>query len=540
MKTKFHEYLTMFRKQKGFTQAQMAEKLEISRSTYTNYEAGNRSPDLEGLERISEILGCSLDELFGRSSVKLPDMIREEPSSYHVNVKAPQKRRDRRLAIGTQDFRKLRERKAYYVDKTQMVEEFLDSWYEVTLITRPRRFGKTLNMSMLAEFLDCTKNSGDLFADTWVSDSYVMEEMNQHPVIFLSFLNVKGDCPERMLDELSITLKMEYDRYFPIINDGTLPDREKEIFYKNYECFRQKSSIEEKKSCIGHAIAELCQVLEAYYGKKVYLLLDEYDTPFISANDRGYYSEMRDILAEMLTSSLKGNPSLERAVLTGIQRVAKENIFSGLNNLIVCTVKDPEYSDCFGFTEEETAGLLEYCGVEFTEEVRTMYDGYLFGTTEVYNPWSVSCYAARKRLEPYWVNTSENSIIKNAFAQRGESFVQKYNELIEKGTVDTRVDLSVSYYEEPDDASLWGLLLNAGMLTIQERMEEGIYKLRIPNFEVREAFRELTAFYLKLEDGHIFEMLRCLRIEAMEKFAEQYQRILLKLPSYHDLKIGNC
>ena len=196
MKTKFHEYLTMFRKQKGFTQAQMAEKLEISRSTYTNYEAGNRSPDLEGLERISEILDCSLDELFGRSSVKYADMIREDPPSYHVNVKAPQKRRDRRLAIGTQDFRKLRERKAYYVDKTQMVEEFLDSWYEVTLITRPRRFGKTLNMSMLAEFLDCTKNSGDLFADTWISDSYVMEEMNQHPVIFLSFLNVKGDCPE--------------------------------------------------------------------------------------------------------------------------------------------------------------------------------------------------------------------------------------------------------------------------------------------------------------------------------------------------------
>ena len=154
MKTKFHEYLTMFRKQKGFTQAQMAEKLEISRSTYANYESGNRSPNLEALEYISEILGCSMDDLFGKTMVQSS---RRGPG--------------RRLAIGTQDFRKLRERKAYYVDKTQMVEEFLESWYEVTLITRPRRFGKTLNMSMLAEFLDCTKDSAALFADTRISGS---------------------------------------------------------------------------------------------------------------------------------------------------------------------------------------------------------------------------------------------------------------------------------------------------------------------------------------------------------------------------------
>lgn len=539
MKTKFHEYLTMFRKQRGFTQAQMAEMLEISRSTYTNYESGNRSPDLDGLERISEILECSLDGLFGRPSLGYADRISEGPSPYHVHVKTPRKGQGRRLAIGTQDFRKLRERKAYYVDKTQMVEEFLESWYEVTLITRPRRFGKTLNMSMLAEFLDCTKDSADLFAGTRISGSYVMEEMNRHPVIFLSFLNVKGGSAERMLDELRITLKREYERYLSVVNDGTLPDVYTKMFGSNYGCLCGIGSEEEKKGCISRAISELCQVLEAYYGRKVYLLLDEYDTPFIAANAKGYYGEMRDFLAGMLTSSLKGNPSLERALLTGIQRVAKENIFSDLNNLIVCTVKDPEYSDCFGFTEEETERLLDYCGVELTEEVRTMYDGYLFGTTEVYNPWSVSCYAARKELEPYWVNTSENSIIKHAFGQRGESFAGKYNELIEKGAVEARVELAVSYYEEPDDASLWGLLLNAGMITIQEETEDKNCRLRIPNYEVREAFQELTAFYLKLEDGDISDMLGCLRTEAMEKFAEQYRRILLRLPSYYDLKSEN-
>lgn len=420
-----------------------------------------------------------------------------------------------------------------------MVEEFLESWYDVTLITRPRRFGKTLNMSMLAEFLDCTKSSAELFAGTRISGSYVMEEMNRHPVIFLSFLNVKGDNADRMLDQLGWTLKNEYGRFDSLINDGTLSDNERNKFNHIYECLWPMKDRKELESCLVNGIASLCRILEEYYGKKVYLLLDEYDTPFISANANGYYDEVRGILSEMLTSALKGNTSLERAVLTGIQRVAKENIFSDLNNLIVCTVKDPDYSDCFGFTEEETAGLLEYCGVEFTEEVRTMYDGYLFGENEVYNPWSVSCYAARKKLEPYWVNTSENSIIKDAFAQSGESFAKKYNELIEKGTVDTEMELSVSYYEEPDDSSLWGLLLNAGMVTIQDEMEEGIYKLRIPNYEVREAFQKLTAFYLKVENGHISDMLRSLRTGAIENFAEQYQHILLRLPSYHDLTSEN-
>lgn len=539
MKTKFHKYLTMFRKQKGYTQAQMAEKLEISRSSYTNYETGNRSPDLEGLERISEILDCSLDELFGRARAGVPGLICEETAPYKADLKISHGGTVRRLAIGTQDFRKLRERKAYYVDKTLMIEEFLESWYEVTLITRPRRFGKTLNMSMLAEFLDCTKDSGDVFAGTKISSSYVMQEMNGHPVIFLSFLNVKGERAERMLDQLGSTIREEYKRYYGIINDGTLPDAQRDEFNHIYNSLWPVKDRKEAEGYFVNSITSLCRILESYYGKKVYLLLDEYDTPFISANAKGYYAEVRDILAEMLSASLKGNPALERAVLTGIQRVAKENIFSDLNNLIVCTVKDPEYSECFGFTEEETESLLEYCGVELTDEVRTMYDGYRFGETEVYNPWSVSCYAARKKLEPYWVNTSENSIIKDAFSQRGESFAQNYNELIEKGTTDTEVELLVSYYEEQDDASLWGLLLNAGMVTIREKVEKGIYKLRIPNYEVREAFRELTAFCLKLEEGHISEMLRCLRMETMERFTEQYKRILLKLPSYHDLKNEN-
>lgn len=556
MKTKFPEYLAMFRSQRGYTQAQIAEKLKISRSTYANYESGNRSPDLEMLERIGDVLNCSLDELFGRSSNRYDsaysnssmstasvNVVCEEKHPYHVNMERKKEavpgRRKRKLAIGVQDFRFLRERKAYYVDKTQMVPEFLDSWYQVTLITRPRRFGKTMNMSMLAEFLDCTKDSAEIFAGTKISRSEWVSEMNQHPVVFLSFLNVKADSASMMAAQLGGALRGEYERYSPIIKDSSLPEEQKDSFNQIYNSLRSPDDDVESRKSIVNSIAVLCQVLEMYYGKKVYLLLDEYDTPFISANSGGYYDEVREMLTGMMRSALKGNPSIEKALLTGIQRVAKENIFSGLNNLVVCTVKDSDYEDCFGFTEEEVRDLLDYCGVPFTGEVKEMYDGYQIGMTDLYNPWSISCYAARRKLESYWVNTGENSIIKNAMEQRDDSFVRDYNTLIEQGKVEVQAELATAYYEKADDASLWGLLINAGMVTIQEQTDEDHFLVRVPNQEVWKAFRELTAFYLRVEEGHIGTMLYDLEAGKMDRFAEDYQGILMKLPSYHDLKSEN-
>ena len=556
MKTKFPEYLAMFRSQRGYTQAQIAEKLKISRSTYANYESGNRSPDLEMLERIGDVLNCSLDELFGRSgnrydsaysnssmSTASVNVVCEEKHPYHVNMERKKEavpgRRKRKLAIGVQDFRFLRERKAYYVDKTQMVPEFLDSWYQVTLITRPRHFGKTMNMSMLAEFLDCTKDSAEIFAGTKISRSEWVSEMNQHPVVFLSFLNVKADSASMMAAQLGGALRGEYERYSPIIKDSSLPEEQKDSFNQIYNSLRSPDDDVESRKSIVNSIAVLCQVLEMYYGKKVYLLLDEYDTPFISANSGGYYDEVREMLTGMMRSALKGNPSIEKALLTGIQRVAKENIFSGLNNLVVCTVKDSDYEDCFGFTEEEVRDLLDYCGVPFTGEVKEMYDGYQIGMTDLYNPWSISCYAARRKLESYWVNTGENSIIKNAMEQRDDSFVRDYNTLIEQGKVEVQAELATAYYEKADDASLWGLLINAGMVTIQEQTDEDHFLVRVPNQEVWKAFRELTAFYLRVEEGHIGTMLYDLEAGKMDRFAEDYQGILMKLPSYHDLKSEN-
>ena len=363
--------------------------------------------------------------------------------------------------------------------------------------------------------------------------------MNRHPVVFLSFQNVKASAPDEMLRLLGRAVCSEYRRYYSLISSSALPEEELRQFYEVYSVISSRENAAALKEVIGSSVVVLCNVLELYFGRKVYLLLDEYDTPFISANSGGYYSEVRDVLAGMLSFALKGNPSIEKALLTGIQRVAKENIFSGLNNLVVCTAADADYSDCFGFTEEETRELLEYCGGQFTDEVRDMYDGYRIGDCELYNPWSVSCYCARKRPESYWVNTGENSILKNALAQQRSTFAEKYNTLVEEGKITVKAELSTAYYEKPNDASLWGLLINAGMVTIEERKSEEDFTVRVPNQEVWKAFQELTAFYLQVDEYEIGTMLGYLKTGDIDKFAEAYRKVLLELPSYHDLKDEN-
>ena len=534
----FCKHLLEYRKRAGYSQKDMSGKLLIEESLYSQYENGTAEPGFDALIRIADVLKCSLDELFGRGRFYRGDasdysMVREAPVQYENS------RVKKKVLIGLQDFRRLRELNAYYVDKTMMIGEFLDSPYQITLITRPRRFGKTMNMSMLAEFLDCTRDSKAIFAGTKISRTEWMAELNQCPVIFLSLLEIKSDTAEGMLWQLSGRIREEYKRYYNMLNSGKLSGDQVEEFNHIYNVLAHVQSKEQWKNCVIRSILVLCEVLSSYYGKNVYLLIDEYDTPFMSANTNGYYSEVRSVLAGFLSTSLKGNPYLERAILTGIQRVAKENIFSGLNNLTVLTVNDSEYEDCFGFTEEEVRKLLNDFDLEFTDEVKEMYDGYRFGNKDIYNPWSVTNYAVRKRLAPYWVNTAENSILKDALRERGTTFEKEYNKLIETGEITTVVSLTTAYYEHQSDASLWGLMVNAGMLTIQENMGDDYYTLRIPNQEVWSAFRELAAFSLQIDEGDMQKLFMELVRGNIDEFAERYQNILLTLPSYHDLQCEN-
>lgn len=378
-----------------------------------------------------------------------------------------------------QKFRRLRELNAYYVDKTMMIGEFLDSPYQITLITRPKRFGKTMNMSMLAEFLDSASDSKAIFEGTKVSRTEWMAELNQYPVVFLSFLNVKSDCSKGLLELIGETVKKEYERYSFLINASTLPDREKEKISKIYRTLADIRKTESWRICIIESIRTLCEVLSLYYGKNVYLFIDEYDTPFMSANTNGYYPEVRSVLAGFFSTSLKGNPYLERAMLTGVQYVIERNAYDGINNMTVLKVTDFEYEDCFGFTEEESRKLLEYCNLQFTNELKEIHGGYQFGRKELYNPWSVINYA---------MNKGGCNYLRHRLNRQSESFKKEFYELLANGKIYTVVQLTEDYYECHNDASLWGVLVNEGLVTIKKEMTDNYYLLRIPN---KEAWKEL-------------------------------------------------
>ena len=443
----------------------------------------------------------------------------------------------KRIPLGLQSYDKLKTGNYYVVDKSLMIQDFLSRGNEVTLITRPRRFGKTLNMSMMASFFDITKDSRELFKDTAIMKSEHASAMNQYPTVFLSFANAKNSKQE-LTKAIKYQLRKEYDRHQQVF------DREMSEFDADeYQKIRKTLLDTENGETdgLGNTLAFLIEKLEKHHGRKVMVFIDEYDTPFIEAHVNGFYDEVRSGLSSLLHNALKASTSLQHAMLTGIQRVAKENIFSDLNNLVVCTVKDREYAQYFGFTEEETKTMLEYYGLELNEEVKAMYNGYRFGDEEIYNPWSVLNYASRRALEPYWVNTSSNKMIRKAMEGRDLTFARGYEKLIETGRLETLVRMETSFFEVSSTDSLWGLFVNAGYLTIERVIShlDGLYVLRIPDQEVQREFQELTACYLNVEDTQLGKLFIALKWNRKEEFIDNYRDMLLTLPSYHDLKDEN-
>lgn len=440
------------------------------------------------------------------------------------------------LPIGVDDYRRLKENNYYAVDKTLMIEEFLQRQSIVTLITRPRRFGKTLNMSMMAEFFDITKDSKEIFNDTNITKSLYASNMNQYPTIFVSFANAKGD-QINVVQQIKEQLRNEYNRYEHIFNN--LSKFEEDDYKQVIDGLMSKS--DGKLNNIIDALSFLMKILEKYYQRKVMLFIDEYDTPFIEAHVNGFYDKIKNGLASLLHNSLKTSNSLQYALLTGIQRVAKENIFSDLNNLVVCTVKDHTYDKYFGFNEQETKELLEYYDLKLNEDVKQMYDGYHIGNQEIYNPWSIINYADSHELQPYWVNTSSNKMIKKAMIKKDQAFNQGYEKLVTKGYLQTLVHLDTSFFESRTTSSLWGLFVNAGYLTIAKTisLRDRMYIIKIPNQEVQEEFMNLTAYYLDISDTLLADLFYALKIINQNLFITTYQRIIKSLPSYYDLKDEN-
>jgi len=440
------------------------------------------------------------------------------------------------LPIGIDDFRKLRESKKenYYVDKTLMIEDFLDYSKFVTLITRPRRFGKTLNMTMLRDFFDITQDSRQIFEGLAIMDTVYANEINSVPIVSLSLKGCTGDTMEKLKLSIVNEVRKEYIKYEEILKNVDKSIFAYELYFRILEALKDKTIDE---TDLKNSLAYLLEALYLFYNINPLLLIDEYDNPIIEAHSHGFRTEFTSFYGAFLTMVLKGNPHLGQAMLTGIQRVAKESIFSKLNNILVYNVLDTHYSPYFGLTTEETSALLNHYDLALTDDVKSRYDGYLFGRVEMYNPWSILNYADKKRLQNYWLKTSTNVLIKESVLEADEDFHRTFEKLIRDGEVDVTLNLEASFAELPRADTLWGLFVNAGYLTVtNEDYELYSFVVRIPNEEIKAEFKEIVGAYTKLSSQLLKDMLRALTQGEMDEFMVIYERLVIQSTSYHDAK----
>ena len=396
----------------------------------------------------------------------------------------------RTVGIGYQDFAQLITNEIFYVDKTAFIKEWWENKDAVTLITRPRRFGKTLNLSMLEQFFSVEyAERGDLFKGLaiWEEEAYRALQ-GTVPVIFLSFADVKESSFADARKKICQIIKNVYNRYEFLLDGDCLNEAEKEMY--------QKVSAEMENYIASDSLKDLSKHLMRYYGKKVILLLDEYDTPMQEAYVCGYWKELVEFTRSLFNSTFKTNPYLERAVMTGITRVSKESVFSDLNNLEVVTTTSEKYEDSFGFTEEEVwEALKEYGWYEERQKVKDWYDGFTFGSrTGIYNPWSMINYLKTGRLSAYWANTSSNRLVNQLIQRSGKRVKVIMEDLLNGKTLKTQIDEQIVFYQlDSKENAVWSLLLAGGYLKVRglqinPRTDKISYELMLTNREVRLMF----------------------------------------------------
>lgn len=433
----------------------------------------------------------------------------------------------RPIAIGVSDFRNIIANNCFYVDKTKFIEELVNDMTAVHLITRPRRFGKTLNLSMLKYFYDIEKNTENrkLFDELYISNSLAMSEQGKYPVIFLSFKDVKADSSLEMMENIAILMKNLYDKFEYIrekLNQSNLMEFD-EIWLKK------------DNANLRGALLNLCSYLKEYYNQDVILLIDEYDTPMVSAYEHGYYDEIKMFFTTLYGSALKENPALKKAVLTGIMRISKENIFSGLNNVKVNSILEDDFAEYFGITEKEVEkSLIEYGLEERLPEVQKWYNGYIFGGVRVYNPFSITNFLDRKKIMPYWVNTSSNTLINKVLKEASSSIFEELSKLFQRETINKTIDVYSNFNELKNTEQIWYLLTNAGYLTPVEEIDFGKYSIRIPNEEVHYFFeRDFIRNFLGSVDN--FDRTLSYLLEGdFDNFTYELENIMLNSVSCFD------
>ena len=451
-------------------------------------------------------------------------------------------KRKRPMPVGIEDFGDLIRKEYYFVDKTRFIRDLLDFQTPVTLITRPRRFGKTLTLSMLRYFFDMKngEENRELFRglDIERAGEKYMREQGTRPVVFLTLKEVQRPTYASMLTMLASVLQEVYSCHRQMLNNSTMEESQAEYAGK---ILAGKGTEEE----LVVSLKRFMSYLEEYHGKKPILLLDEYDAPILSAWENGYYKECIDFMRGFLGSAFKTNPSLGFAVLTGVTRVSKESIFSGLNNLKVCSVLSDAYCDIFGFTQGEAARLMEECGAgDKLQDLRKWYDGYRFGSVEIYNPWSVIRYVDEGcKFQRYWINVSGNSILKVLLEHVDEKRREELHQLLQLGeaSVEALVDEGTVYSDiREDENALYMMLLTTGYLKSvenwQDRRGRWWCRLQIPNREVLLAYEDeiLGKVVGRGNRVTLFEMLDAMASGKVERFQTYLGKILKDSVSYHD------
>lgn len=452
----------------------------------------------------------------------------------------------KRLPIGNDEFREIRENDYYYIDKSMLISDFLAAGDKVTLIARPRRFGKTLSATMLREFFDINVDSAEIFKGLKIMDTECSGYMNSRPVIYMSFRNCKGKDMDFLAYQIRAELSREFNKFAEIWGSKL---QEKTYAVRQ---FKQMLNLLEDRDLapkyMTTALADLTRIIHEYYRIPPLLIIDEYDQPILSSYEHGYHEEMGDFFSAFYGAGLKGNPDLGQAVLTGIQRVAKESIFSQLNNPQIYTVMTERYSSYFGLTEAETVKLITYYGRTFDERVKKMYDGYHFADQELYNPWSILKYADSGYLDNYWVNTSSNYLIRQALESASRGFWDDFDKLAAGIHTTVWLNLDTSYTERESNYSLWGLLVNAGYVTVEKRIDANSAVVRIPNEEVMSEFIVLVTEMAGIESQGLREMFFALTHKDFERFMKIYKNLVItstsfmdaKENAYHMLFLGMC
>ena len=439
----------------------------------------------------------------------------------------------KRIGIGVSDFKKIIEEDFYYFDKTSFIEKAIQDGAEVKLFTRPRRFGKTLNMSMLKYFFDIkgAEENRKLFKGLYIEKKESFKEQGQYPVIFLSLKDLKARTWKEMERKIIITLSDFFSEYEYLLNELTGINFEnlKNIIYK-------KASIDDLTT----ALKFLTKILYEKYNKKVVVLVDEYDSPLVSAYINGYYENAKDFFKTFYSLVLKDNNYLQMGVLTGIIRVIKAGIFSDLNNLRTYTILSDVYTDSYGLTEEEVEKSLKDYGIEAEiSNVKDWYDGYRFGDSEVYNPWSILNFLQDKELRAYWVDTSGNDLINDVLKKITKDTIRALEKLFDGEGLRQNISGTSDLSKLLNENELWELLLFSGYLTIEEKIDQKNYILRLPNKEVKELFKDSFLEKYFGRGNKLSDLMEALTENRIEDYEENLQEILLTSVSYNDTKKGN-